>query len=121
MTGEGKMPIPADTQLPEELAEDGVIEMANLTTAQTGVLGTILISTAMGRLVEESETTDFAAVEERHRARAPLSPGRVGLVHGPMKVHDKDHAMAGFAGGEIDLIVATTVIEVGVDVRDATV
>jgi ATP-dependent DNA helicase RecG len=72
-------------------------------------------------MVEESETTDLAAVEERHRALAPLSPGRVGLVHGRMKPHDKDHAMAAFAGGDMDLLVATTVIEVGVDVPDATV
>jgi ATP-dependent DNA helicase RecG len=72
-------------------------------------------------MVEESETTDLAAVEERHRALAPLSPGRVGLVHGRMKAHDKDNAMAAFAGGEMDLLVATTVIEVGVDVPDATV
>jgi len=43
------MEIPADTPLAEELAEDDVIEMANLTTAQTGVPGTIFISTAMGR------------------------------------------------------------------------
>jgi ATP-dependent DNA helicase RecG len=72
-------------------------------------------------MVEESETADLAAVEERHRALAPLSPGRVGLVHGRMKAHDKDSAMAAFAGSEIDLLVATTVIEVGVDVPDATV
>jgi hypothetical protein len=39
---------PADTRLAEELTEDDVIEMANLTTAQTGVLGTIFVSTAMG-------------------------------------------------------------------------
>jgi ATP-dependent DNA helicase RecG len=72
-------------------------------------------------MVEESETADLAAAEERHRALAPLAPGRVGLVHGRMRAHDKDNAMAGFAGGEIDLLVATTVIEVGVDVPDATV
>ena len=72
-------------------------------------------------MVEESETADLAAVEERHRALAPLAPGRVGLVHGRMKAHDKDHTMADFAGGEMDLLVATTVIEVGVDVPDATV
>jgi ATP-dependent DNA helicase RecG len=72
-------------------------------------------------MVEESETADLAAVEERHRALAPLFPGRVGLVHGRMKPADKDRAMAGFAGGELDLLVATTVIEVGVDVPEATV
>jgi ATP-dependent DNA helicase RecG len=72
-------------------------------------------------MIEESETADLAAVEERHKALAPVFPGRVGLVHGRMKPAEKDRAMAGFAGGEIDLLVATTVIEVGVDVPEATV
>jgi ATP-dependent DNA helicase RecG len=72
-------------------------------------------------MVEESETADLAAVEERHKALAPIFPGRVGLVHGRMKPTDKDHAMAGFAAGALDLLVATTVIEVGVDVPEATV
>ena len=48
MTGEDTIHIPADTRLAEELAADDVVEMANLTTAQTGVPGTIFISTAMG-------------------------------------------------------------------------
>jgi ATP-dependent DNA helicase RecG len=72
-------------------------------------------------MVEESETADLAAVEERYKALAPLFPGRVGLVHGRMKPADKDRAMAGFSSGDIDLLVATTVIEVGVDVPAATV
>ena len=72
-------------------------------------------------MVEESETADLAAAEERHRALAALLPGRVGLVHGRMKSADKDRAMAAFAGGDVDLLVATTVIEVGIDVAAATV
>ena len=77
-------------------------------------------------MVEESETADLAAAEERHRALSELLPGRVGLVHGRMKSADKDRAMAAFAatnpeGGPIDLLVATTVIEVGIDVPQATV
>jgi ATP-dependent DNA helicase RecG len=72
-------------------------------------------------MVEESESADLAAVEERYKALAPLFPGRVGLVHGRMKPAEKDHAVAGFAGGKLDLLVATTVIEVGVDVPEATV
>jgi hypothetical protein len=48
MTGKATLQIPADTPLAEELAQDDVVEMANLTTAQTGVPGTIFISTAMG-------------------------------------------------------------------------
>ena len=72
-------------------------------------------------VVEESETADVAAAEERHRALAPLLPGRVGLVHGRLKGADKDRVMAGFAGDGLDLLVATTVVEVGVDVPQATI
>jgi ATP-dependent DNA helicase RecG len=72
-------------------------------------------------MVEESETADLAAAEERHRALAPLLPGRVGLIHGRMKTAEKDKVMAAFAGDGIDLLVATTVVEVGVDVAKASV
>jgi ATP-dependent DNA helicase RecG len=77
-------------------------------------------------IVEESETADIAAAEERHRALSALLPGRVGLVHGRMKSADKDRAMAAFAATDprdnpVDLLVATTVIEVGIDVPAATV
>jgi hypothetical protein len=48
MTGKETMQLPADTRLAEELAQEDVVEMANLTSAQTGVPGTIFISTAMG-------------------------------------------------------------------------
>jgi ATP-dependent DNA helicase RecG len=72
-------------------------------------------------MVEESETADLAAVEERYKTLAPIFPGRVGLVHGRMKPTEKDQAMAGFASSRLDLLVATTVIEVGVDVPEATV
>jgi hypothetical protein len=48
MTGKETIPVLADTRLAEELAQDDVVEVANLTSAQTGVPGTILISTAMG-------------------------------------------------------------------------
>ncbi len=72
-------------------------------------------------LVDESEDADLAAARERATALEALAPGRVGLVHGRMKTGDKDRAMASFAGAAVDLLVATTVIEVGVDVPDATV
>ena len=72
-------------------------------------------------LVEDSETVDLAAATERHAALAQRFGDRVGLVHGRMKGPDKDAAMARFAAGEIDILVATTVIEVGVDVSEATV
>ncbi|MFC7050251.1 ATP-dependent DNA helicase RecG [Emcibacter nanhaiensis] len=72
-------------------------------------------------LVEESEKSDLAAAEERFRQLDQIFPGRVGLVHGKMKGPEKDKVMAAFAGGALDVLVATTVIEVGVNVPEATV
>lgn len=73
-------------------------------------------------LVEESESVDLAAAEERFKAlRARLGEGRVGLVHGQMPPEEKDAAMAAFQRGELSVLVATTVIEVGVDVPNATI
>ena len=72
-------------------------------------------------LVEESEVSDLAAAEERFVMLKARFGARVGLVHGRMKGSEKDAAMAQFAGGDTRLLVATTVIEVGVDVPEATV
>jgi ATP-dependent DNA helicase RecG len=72
-------------------------------------------------LVEESETLDVAAVEERHAHLQQMFGERVGVIHGRMKGAEKDKIMAAFAGKGLDILVATTVIEVGVDVPDATV
>ena len=71
-------------------------------------------------LVEESETSDAAAAEERAAVLRQRFPGKVGLVHGRMKGPDKDAVMASFAGNELAVLVATTVIEVGVDVPNST-
>jgi ATP-dependent DNA helicase RecG len=72
-------------------------------------------------LVEESEASDLAAAEARCAALRARFGTRVGLVHGRMKGKNKDAVMAAFAEGALDLLVATTVIEVGVDVPQATV
>ncbi len=72
-------------------------------------------------LVEETETTDMAAAEARFAELKERFGARVGLVHGRMRGADKDAAMASFAAGRTTLLVATTVIEVGVDVPQATV
>jgi ATP-dependent DNA helicase RecG len=72
-------------------------------------------------LVEESETIDLAAAEERYKLLKARFGAAADLVHGKMKGADKDAAMARFAMGETQLLVATTVIEVGVDVPEASV
>jgi ATP-dependent DNA helicase RecG len=71
-------------------------------------------------LVEESEASDEAAAEERARVLQLRFGDKVGLVHGRMKGPDKDAVMAGFSAGKVAVLVATTVIEVGVDVPNAT-
>jgi ATP-dependent DNA helicase RecG len=72
-------------------------------------------------LVAESEDSDLVAAEERFAALSMRFGRKVGLVHGQMKGPDKDAAIANFAAGETRLLVATTVIEVGVDVPAASV
>ncbi len=72
-------------------------------------------------LVSESEESDLAAAEERFRALTAIFGERVGLVHGRMKGREKDRVMAAFAAGDIAVLVATTVVEVGVDVPGATI
>ena len=75
--------------------------------------------------IEESESPDFKNV--RHvtamvgELREEFSEYRVGFLHGRMKSEERDGVMEGFAGGECDILVSTTVIEVGVDVPNATV
>ena len=72
-------------------------------------------------LIEESEKSDLAAAEERLvMLRTALGP-KVGLVHGRMKGPERDEIMAQFKRGELSVLVATTVIEVGVDVPEASI
>ena len=73
-------------------------------------------------LVEESEVMDLTAAEERFKIlRAALGEGRVGLVYGQMPPAEKDAAMADFVAGRTSVLVATTVIEVGVNVPNASI
>ncbi len=74
-------------------------------------------------LVAESEKLDLrAATEEYERLRTEVFPDRrVGLVHGQLPSDEKDRVMREFLSGDVDLLVATTVIEVGIDVPNASV
>ena len=72
-------------------------------------------------LVEESETVNLTDADQRFESLRERFGDKVGLVHGKMRGTDKDRAMAQFAAGETGLLVATTVVEVGVDVPAATI
>jgi len=73
-------------------------------------------------LVEDSDESDLAAAEARHHMLGEMLSGyRIGLVHGRMPAREKQKAAEDFRAGEIDVLVATTVIEVGVDAPDATI
>ncbi|MEM8853884.1 MAG: helicase-related protein, partial [Pseudomonadota bacterium] len=89
------------------------------------------LSTALARgekaywvcpLVEDSDTIDLEAATSRHAAlEKRLGKGRVGLIHGKTATADRERIMEDFRGGRIAVLVATTVVEVGVDVPDATI
>ncbi len=93
------------------------------------VVAAVKNSAAQGRqcywvcpLIEESEKADLTAATMRADFLVESMPeARIGLVHGTMSAEDKNARMAAFAAGEIDVLVATTVIEVGVDVPNASV
>ncbi len=72
-------------------------------------------------LVEESEALGYQDVESTHSMLSEALPkARVGLIHGRLRAEEKEQIMKAFARGELHVLVATTVIEVGVDVPEAT-
>ena len=73
-------------------------------------------------VIEESETLSVkAATSEYHKWEKLLTPLRCGLLHGRLSVEEKERVMEAFRDGQIDILVSTTVIEVGIDVPNATV
>ncbi len=72
-------------------------------------------------LVEESDVSDIMSAEQRFKSLEPVFGKQLGLVHGRMPGPGKDAAMEAFKEGQTRLLVATTVIEVGVDVPDASI
>jgi ATP-dependent DNA helicase RecG len=80
-----------------------------------------LIEEGLDAVADDGTASSAVAAEtEAVRLRALLAPLRIGMVHGRMKPTDRDAEMARFRDGEIDILVGTTVIEVGVDVPEAT-
>lgn len=72
-------------------------------------------------LVEDSDLIDLTSVEDRHRQLSAIFGERVGLLHGRMRAQEKEAISQGFKHGSYDVLVATTVIEVGVDAPNATI
>jgi ATP-dependent DNA helicase RecG len=72
-------------------------------------------------LIEESELVDATAAQERYEALRAIFDSDVGLMHGRMTPQEKDDAMFKFRAGDFKILVATTVIEVGVDVPEANI
>ncbi len=74
-------------------------------------------------LIEESDALGVKSVSEtyEHFIEGPFRGRRIAMLHGKMKTEEKDEVMAAFAGGEIEMLISTTVVEVGVDIPNASV
>ncbi|WP_319531880.1 ATP-dependent DNA helicase RecG [uncultured Cohaesibacter sp.] len=115
--------------LTEKPAGRKPIETRTMTLERLGELVTRLDqATAQGAkcywvcpLVEESEVLDVTAAQERYESLKPLFGHKVELIHGRMSSEEKRLAMERFKDGDAQILVATTVIEVGVDVPEATI
>jgi ATP-dependent DNA helicase RecG len=127
LTAYGDMDVSRLTDKPagRQKIDTSLIDMARLEEVIDGVKRQIAKGAQVYwvcPLVEESETIDLAAATERAvLLKQFLGDDRVGLVHGRMKGEDKDRVMQDFSTGLLKILVATTVIEVGVDVPQATV
>ena len=109
----GRKPV-ATANVPLERAEEVIARIGRAIASGTQVYWVC-------PLVEESEQLDLAAAEERHVDLAKRFGNRVGLVHGRLAGKEKDRVMAEFASGALSILVSTTVIEVGVDVPNASI
>jgi len=110
---EGRKPV-TTSAVPSERLEDVVDGLARAIAGGAQVYWVC-------PLVAESEVLDMAAAEERHAELKKRFGVKVGLVHGRLSGKDKDSVMAAFAEGSLSILVSTTVIEVGVDVPNASI
>ncbi|MEP3275416.1 MAG: ATP-dependent DNA helicase RecG, partial [Stappiaceae bacterium] len=117
------------SQLTEKPAGRQPIQTNSVSLDRLGeVVGRIKSATENGQkaywicpLVEESEVLDVAAAEDRYQTLKQVLGDQVALVHGRMSGEEKEQAMQDFKSGTARVLVATTVIEVGVDVPDAAI
>lgn len=127
MTVYGDLDVSAITQLPP--GRKPIATLLKYENSRTSVNQIIRKELQSGRqvyivypLIQENEKLDLKNVEDGFQyARETFSDFNVGLVHGKMKPADKDHQMQLFAAGKTQILVATTVIEVGVNVPNASV
>ncbi|MBW9061984.1 ATP-dependent DNA helicase RecG [Rhizobium herbae] len=117
------------SKLTEKPAGRKPIQTVTVSTERTGeIVSRLHMALSDGKkaywicpLVEESDASDLMSVDERFQTLKSHFGSEVGLVHGRMNGAEKDAVMLAFKNGEIRLLVATTVVEVGVDVPDATI
>lgn len=117
------------SKLTEKPAGRKPIQTVTVSTERTGeIVARLRTALAEGKkaywicpLVEESEASDLMSADERFQSLDKQFGPNVGLLHGRMNGAEKDAVMLAFKNGDIRLLVATTVVEVGVDVPDATI
>ena len=117
------------SKLTEKPAGRKPIQTVTVSTERTGeIVARLRTALTEGKkaywicpLVEESEASDLMSADERFQSLDKQFGPNVGLVHGRMTGTEKDAVMLAFKNGDIRLLVATTVVEVGVDVPDATI
>ena len=122
---EGRLPIATGIKHPDNLASTWEKVRSEAAAGRRTFVVVPLIDEAEASADDAAEPTIFdssapAAEAESVRLRQLLAPSRVGMVHGRMKPADRDAEMTRFRDGELDVLVGTTVIEVGVDVPEAT-
>ncbi len=113
---------PIDTRaVPQARAAEVIEGLARVMKAGEKAYWVCPLIEAQSEEEKAATNLDLAAAEERFAELSKHFPGKVGLVHGRMKLAERERVMNAYAHGELQLLVATTVVEVGVNVPEATV
>ena len=116
----GRLPIATGIKRPDDLEGTWQFVRAEAGAGHRTFVVVPLIDEASDASGDPGMAPVAAAATEATRLRELLAPLRVGLVHGRMRAADRDAEMTRFRDGSLDVLVGTTVVEVGVDVREAT-